>query len=180
MYYDPDRPPVGPDLYVVLGGKWNGQKKWVSWEEDGKLATTVMEFLSPSTEENDRGKKFLIYRDVFRAPEYFLIDQDTLFIEGYQYNKGHYLTMSPDADGWFDVPSLGLQLGPHDGWIRWRTAQGALLPTMSEKALFQSARAEQEKARAEQEKARAESERERREALEAKLRELGIDPDSIS
>ncbi|MBI3929591.1 MAG: Uma2 family endonuclease [Armatimonadetes bacterium] len=152
-------PAIGPDFYVVLGAAWRRQKKWVAWEEGDLLPTTVIEFVSPSTEENDRSKKFCICRDTFRTREYFLIDQDTLFIEGYRLHKGHYLAMSPGSDGWYDVPSLGLQLGPVEGWIRLRTPAGSLLLTGRELA---------------------EQERLRREVLEAKLREWGIDPESVS
>ena len=53
--------------------------------------------------------------------------------------------------------------GRTTGWLRWRTADGRIIPTGEEVA-----RAEHE---------RAEAERARAEKLAAKLRALGVDPD---
>ena len=50
-------------------------------------------------------------------------------------------------------------------WLRWWDAQGTLLPTAEE-------REEQERQRAEQEKQRADR-------LAEKLRELGVDPNTV-
>jgi sRNA-binding protein len=70
-------------------------------------------------------------------------------------------------------------------WLRWWDEGGNLLLWSSEKAELERLRAEQERQRAEQEKQRAEeaiaqleTERRRSEALAAKLRELGIDPNA--
>ncbi|MBI3924731.1 MAG: Uma2 family endonuclease [Armatimonadetes bacterium] len=164
VYYDPKEAPIGPDFYVVKGGVWRGQTRWVAWEESHRLPTTVIEFLSPSTEGNDRGVKFCRYRDVFRTQEYFLVDQEALHIEGYSLAKGHYVAMTPDQAGWYRIPSLGMELGPVEGWIRLRTSDGKLLLTGRE--------------RAEQEQRRADRERQRADRLARKLLELGIDPDS--
>ena len=158
VYYDPDREPVGPDFYVVRGGRQQGQTKWVAWEEDWRMPTTIIEFLSPSTEVRDRGEKFCIYRDAIRAEEYVLIDQESLQIEHYRLNNGQYVVQQPNNEGWYELQSLGLQLGYQNQWIRLRTAQGELLPTAAETAS---------------------AERQRAERLAQKLRELGIDPSSL-
>jgi len=167
-YVDPQTSRVcnlGPDFYAVRGGVQGGQTKWVSYEEGGLLPTTVIEFLSPSTEVRDRGKKFCIYRDIFKTEDYFLVDPETLFIEGFTLRHGHYVGLTPEPDGWFFVRSLGLQLGVVDGWVRLRTRDGQLLITDREWA--------------NEEKRRADEESERRGKLEEKLRSLGIDPDQV-
>ena len=102
---------LGPDFYVVKGGVPRGQTKWVVWEEGGLYPSLVIEFLSESTEVRDRGEKFCIYRDVFQTEEYFLVNPDTLHIEGYSLSRGHYVARQPDQDGWFFCRSLGLSLG---------------------------------------------------------------------
>ncbi|MBX3169108.1 MAG: Uma2 family endonuclease [Candidatus Eremiobacteraeota bacterium] len=60
VYYDPDRPPVGPDFYVGAGR--DVARKWVAGDEGWLMPTTVIEFLSPSSEIRDRGEKFCLYR----------------------------------------------------------------------------------------------------------------------
>jgi Uma2 family endonuclease len=149
VYYPPEARCLGPDFYVVRGGRQGGQTKWVSWEEGGLLPTTVVEFLSESTESRDRGEKFCIYRDIFRTEDYFLVDPDTLYVEGFTLQKGHYVALRPESDGWYRVRSLGLYLGVEDGWIRLRTEQGLILATGRESAEAERAKAEAERARAE-------------------------------
>ncbi len=163
---------LGPDFYVVAGGKSAGQTKWVSWEEGGLLPTTIFEFVSPTTESRDRGHKFCVYRDVFKTEDYFLIHPETLAIEGFHLSHGHYVALSPAADGWYWVNSLGLWLGVLDGWIRLRTPASELLTTGREVGQEQREQARQERERAERERERAERERERAEKAEAQLNEL--------
>ena len=179
VYYPPKAHNLGPDFHVVRGGKQRGQTKWVSWAEGGLLPTTVIEFLSESTEIRDRGEKFCIYRDVFKTEDYFLVDPDSLHIEGFHLSRGHYVSMQADPDGWFFVPSLGLHLGPAGNWIRLRRPDGVVLATGREAAedaqsevQKERARAEQESARAEQEHARAERERLRAEQSNAEVLRL--------
>lgn len=165
VYYPPAAKFLGPDFYVVRGGTQGNQTKWVSWEEGGLLPTTIIEFLSESTESRDRGEKFCIYRDIFKTEDYFLIDPETLYIEGFHLQKGHYTALRPESDGWFFVPSLGLYLGVTGPWIRLRTPQGELLSSGRESA-------EAEKKKAEAERQKAEAERQRAEAAEAELQAL--------
>ena len=99
---------------------------------------------------------------------------------------------------WLPAVQLGVTLwqGEYMGleaeWLRWCDIDGTLLPTGEEaaqtartqaaeaqaRAEQERERAEQERERAEQERERAEQERERAERLAAKLRTLGIDPDT--
>jgi Uma2 family endonuclease len=154
VYYDSKRPPVGPDFYVVRGGRQRGQTKWVVWEEDWRMPTTVIEFLSPSTEVRDRGEKFCIYRDALQVEDYVLVDQESLQIEVYHLQHAHYVSQNPDREGWYDLPSLGLQIGLHGSpsgdWLRFRTPDGLLLATDYELADHERERADQERDRADQ------------------------------
>jgi Uma2 family endonuclease len=51
-------------------------------EEDNLTnPTLIVEVLSPSTERDDRGKKFLAYQTIPSFQEYLLIAQDSIFIE---------------------------------------------------------------------------------------------------
>ena len=141
-YYPPNAKFLGPDFYVVRGGTQGNQTKWVSWEEGGLLPTTIIEFLSETTESRDRGEKFCIYRDVFKTEDYFLVNSETLNIEGFRLQKGHYSALRPEPDGWFYVRSLGLYLGAAGPWIRLRTREGEILPSARESAEAERQRAE--------------------------------------
>ncbi len=68
---------VYPDISVVCGT--------ATFEDalDDSLTnpTLMIEILSPSTERNDRGKKFQAYQTLESFQEYLLIAQDTMMIE---------------------------------------------------------------------------------------------------
>ncbi|HXE73836.1 MAG TPA: Uma2 family endonuclease, partial [Candidatus Nitrosotenuis sp.] len=171
VYYEPVKA-VGPDFYVVRGGVPRGQTKWVAWEEEGRLPTTVIELVSPSTESEDRGRKFCIYRDVFGTEDYFLYDPEREHLEGYHLERGHYVALSPGPDGRFPCASLGLFLGVKDGWLRFWTPEGRLLLTGHERADEERRRADEERRRADEERRRADEAERELERLRARLREL--------
>lgn len=148
VYYDPaKKKAVGPDFYVVNGGVWRQQHKWVTWLEEWRLPTLIVEMLSPTTEREDRGRKFRLYRDVFRTPDYFLLDTDTGGVEAYHLKAGEYVR-ARTRRGLFPCQSLPLYLGMHDGWLRFFDKKGKLVPTAAEIAESEKTRAEMEKARA--------------------------------
>lgn len=169
VYYPPHAHSVGPDFYVVRGGNQGRQTKWVPWEEGGLLPTTIIEFISDSTEPQDRGEKFCIYRDIFKTEDYFLIDPETLHIESYHLENGHYVAIAPNPDGWFFVGSLGLFLGVSGSWIRLRTVEGELLMTGRESAQAERKRAEAERRRANLAKADVQIAKAERQKAEAEM-----------
>ena len=61
----------GPDFFVVLGTERKTRKSWVVWEEDGKYPNVILEILSGSTANTDKGLKKEIYQNTFRTPDYF-------------------------------------------------------------------------------------------------------------
>lgn len=151
----------GPDFFVVLGTERRPRKSWVVWEEDGRYPNVIVEVLSESTQDIDRGLKKQIYQDVFRTPDYFWFDPDTRELAGFHLVDGRYEPLGPDAAGRLWSAQLGLSLGLHEGKLRFFTSEGEILPAGRE--LLQ----------------RAESAEQRAERLAAKLRELGVDPDAL-
>jgi hypothetical protein len=141
----------------------------------------VIELLSESTAQIDKTEKKKIYQDKLRVPEYFWYDpfNPEDFAE-FVLVDGLYEPRQPNEKGWLISGRLGLALvrwqGEYRGvttvWIRWATLDGILLPTPRELAeeAQQKAEAAQQKAEAAEEKA---------ERLAAKLRELGINPESL-
>lgn len=162
----------GPDFFVVLDTERKPRKSWVVWEEEGKYPNVIVELLSDSTAKTDKGLKKQIYQDIFRTPEYFWFDPHNLELSGFVLLAGKYQPIEPNDQGWLWSQQLELFLGVAQNQLRFFTAEGELVPTPSEVA-------QQEKQRAEQEKQRAEAEKQYSDRLAAKLRELGIDPETI-
>ncbi|NEO28266.1 MAG: Uma2 family endonuclease, partial [Kamptonema sp. SIO4C4] len=63
----------GPDFFAVLGVPKGERRSWVVWEE-GKGPDVVIELLSSSTANVDKGEKKRIYQDQLRVPEYYWFD----------------------------------------------------------------------------------------------------------
>ncbi|NES72214.1 MAG: Uma2 family endonuclease, partial [Okeania sp. SIO2D1] len=90
----------GPDFFVVLNTERKPRKSWVVWEEDGKYPQIIIELLSPSTANVDRGLKKQIYQDIFRTPEYFLFDPESSKLMGFELMRGTYIELQPNEQGW--------------------------------------------------------------------------------
>ncbi|MEH1834640.1 MAG: Uma2 family endonuclease [Nostoc sp.] len=148
----------GPDFFVVLGTERKPRKSWVVWEEDGKYPNLIIEILSASTGDTDKGLKKQIYQDIFRTPDYFWFDPETLEFSGYHLLDGKYQPLEPNPQGWLWSQQLGLYLGVYQENLRFYTPEGELVPTPEEVA---------------------QQEKQRSDRLAAKLRELNIDPDTI-
>ncbi len=176
----------GPDFFLVKHTIKKPRASWVTWEEGGKYPDLIIELLSDSTAEVDRKIKKELYHEHFRTREYFWFSPDTLEFEGFSFGIEAYEPIPPNEYGWRWSQVLGLYLGVDKGQLRYITKEGRIVPTPEEDAelALMSAEDEAQKAAralqlASAEKARAEAEKTRAEALAAKLRELGIDPDSV-
>nr|WP_256995744.1 Uma2 family endonuclease [Halomicronema hongdechloris] len=90
----------GPDFFVVLDTERKPRRSWVVWEEDGKYPNVIVELLSDSTADTDRGLKKQIYQDTFRTPDYFWFDPNTLEFRGFHLVDGQYVEREPTAAGW--------------------------------------------------------------------------------
>jgi Uma2 family endonuclease len=179
----------GPDFFVVLGVSPRMRKSWTVWQEGGRYPDVIVELLSDSTKSVDRGRKKEIYQNVFRTPEYFLFDPETLKLEGFVLLDGAYVPIDADASDRLPSKKLGLSLGVRGSELRFFTPDGALVLTAEEaekkRADNEKKRADIEKNRADTEKNRADTEKNRadraeadRKLLEEKLRSLGISPTS--
>ncbi|MDZ8094386.1 MAG: Uma2 family endonuclease [Nostoc sp. DedQUE05] len=148
----------GPDFFVVLGTERKPRKSWVVWEEDGKYPNVIIEIISDSTGDTDKGLKKQIYQDIFRTPDYFWFDPETLEFSGFHLLDGEYQPLEQNPQGWLWSQQLGLYLGVVQEKLRFYTREGELIPTPEEVAQHQKQRSDR---------------------LVAKLRELNIDPDTI-
>lgn len=105
------------------------------WEENGKYPNVIIELLSNSTAAIDRGWKKQIYQDIFRTPEYFWFDPQSLEFEGFELIRGQYRRLQPNEQGWLWSEQLELYLGIHEKKLRFFTSEGQLVPTPEEEAL---------------------------------------------
>ena len=176
IYYSPRQSKSekfrGPDFFVVLGTERKTRKSWVVWEEEGKYPNVIVEILSESTANTDKGFKKELYQDTFRTPDYFWFDPYTLEFAGFHLVDGTYQPLQANELGHLWSQQLGLYLGIYQGLLRFFTPAGQLVPTPEEAAQQVEQRLEQAEQRAQQEAQKAER-------LAAKLRELNIDPDTI-
>ncbi|MEM8809907.1 MAG: Uma2 family endonuclease [Cyanobacteria bacterium P01_G01_bin.38] len=155
----------GPDFFVVLDTERRSRKSWVVWEEDGKYPNVIVEILSDSTAEADRETKKAIYQNTFRTPEYFWFDPDTLEFAGFLLVGGVYQAMELNDKERFWSRQLGLYLGIENSKLRFFTPEGDLVPTPAEAAIQAQQQVQQTQQRAER--------------LSEKLRELGVDPNTL-
>ena len=50
----------------------------------------IIEVLSKSTKNYDRGEKFKLYRDILTLKEYILVDSETIHIEVFRLNENNH------------------------------------------------------------------------------------------
>jgi Uma2 family endonuclease len=172
----------GPDVFVVLDTVRRERKSWVVWQEDGRTPDVVIELLSPTTEDVDRGEKMRIYAKLLHVPEYYLFDPVTLVLEGYQLNpsKGRYDRIEPLPSGELPCARLGLHLGvrrsSYQGveadWLRWIDGEGRVLVTGEERASDEARRREEAERRLADETKRREAAEQQLAAALAELQQL--------
>ncbi|MDF5730301.1 MAG: Uma2 family endonuclease [Rhizonema sp. PD38] len=134
----------GPDFFVVLDTERKPRKSWVVWEEDGKYPHVIIEILSPKTADTDRGLKKQIYQDIWRTPNYFWFDPQTLEFKGFELLSGRYQELNSNENGWLWSQQLELYLGIYESKLRFFSPDGELIFTPEEAALKQQERADQE------------------------------------
>jgi Uma2 family endonuclease len=178
IYYSPKQRKSedfrGPDFFVVLGTERKLRKSWVVWEEEGKYPNVIIELLSESTAETDRGLKKQIYQDTFRTPDYFWFDPNSLEFAGFHLMDGKYLPLQPTEQGWLWSQQLQLFLGVENGKLRFFTPEGHLVPTPEESAQIEEQQrlaAEQQATEAKQRVTEAEQRATEAEALLAQYRQ---------
>jgi Uma2 family endonuclease len=208
LYYDPLHPNwyKRPDWYMVLdvanaNQQENLRLSYVVWQE-GIAPFLVVELLSPGTEQEDLGQnlrevnkpptKWAVYQNILRIPYYVVYDRYENNFRGFKLNGAHYEPINL-SENRFCLQEIEMGLGLWQGtyqnteglWLRWYNVDG-WLPTLTEKAKNERQKAENEHQRAETERQKAETERQRADEAEAKvailaqrLRELGIEPDSL-
>ena len=142
---------VSPDVFVVFGVAKKKRLNYLLWKER-KSPSFITELTSSSTKNEDKKKKFELYRDVLKVKEYFRFDPFGDYLnprlQGFRLQKGEYVPIAP-VDGRLPSEELGLHLeAVGENLVLWDPVMKEYIPTSEE-------RAEQEKTRADEEKQRA-------------------------
>jgi Uma2 family endonuclease len=127
---------LSPDVFVVKGVPKHERLNYLVWEES-KGPDVVIELTSSSTRREDTKKKFDLYQDRLRVPEYFLFDPfgDYLTppLQGNRLRQGVYAPIKLVA-GRLPSKVLGLHLEQQGPSLRlFDPDTELLLPTLDER-----------------------------------------------
>ncbi|HEY1189065.1 MAG TPA: Uma2 family endonuclease [Gemmata sp.] len=179
-----------PDVLVAFDRPPGFRESYRQWEEDGTAPHVVFELRSPNDTRAAMAAKQAFY-DLHGVEEYYLLDPHNGSGIGWVRNSARFELVYP-LDGYVS-PRLGVRVEEGGGELRLFTPDGREFRTREQRVgeiqeeLRQTTLAfESERERAlnalrwlSEERGRAEQARSARDALAAKLRELGIDPDEF-
>lgn len=192
---------TAPDVMIAFGRPPGERLSYMQWKEDNVPFQIVIEITSPSNNPPEMAKKFDFYQR-YGVEEYYIYDPAENALDCW-IRKDEKLSpvknlsrhVSPRTGISFDFSdSAGMRVidpegKPFASYIELiaRHAEEQERAELERKRAEQHKRAaeaertnaEAERANAEAERARAISEKTRADALAAKLRELGIDPDRL-
>lgn len=146
---------------------------WIEWVAPFLLAEFVSGDGSDELDSTPMEGKFWVYENVIRPAYYAIFDGFRATLQVFRLDVSRLVPQAANAAGRFAIPELGIELGLWHGqylnmtlpWLRQWSTGGELLPTAAERL--------------------ADFERETRPALDraerlaARLRELGVDPESL-
>ena len=168
LYYSQGFPRLrtAPDVMVIFDVEPGGRDNYKIWEE-GQVPSVIFEMTSKGTEDQDKSFKKTLYESL-GVKEYWLFDPKGEWIpaqlQGYRLRGETY---EPITDSRSEPLQLRLAIeGKLIGFYREDTGEKLLLPDELAQALCRETQARQQA-------------EERAEKLAAKLRELGVDPDSV-
>ena len=135
VYYVEGEPTkvLAPDAFVAFGVGNHLRDTFKVWEE-GVFPSVVFEFTSKTTKNDDLGKKFATYRDVWKVKEYFLFDPLKEYLEpsllGYKRVRREFEQI-PKVNGTLASKVLGLTMERDGEMLLLRDAKSSkplLLP----------------------------------------------------
>ncbi|QYX29786.1 Uma2 family endonuclease [Sphaerospermopsis torques-reginae] len=189
IYHTDGEPAIVPDVFISFDVQtpeewWKKQNRCYMVWKFGKSPELVMEIVS-NQEGEELTKKLKIYERM-KVNYYLVYDpnqelgEEQLHI--YQLVGRHYAKTS---ETWLSDINLGVTFwegefeGRHDIWLRWCDQQGMVIPTGDERAAREKLEKEEAQRRAQEAENRAQESENRAQLLAQKLRELGVDPDTI-
>jgi Uma2 family endonuclease len=171
---------VAPDVMVVFGRPKGDRGSYKQWQEDNIAPQVVFEILSPGNTEGEMERKLQIYARC-EVEEYYVYDPDRYILKGYQRGDEFYLDRIEVMDGWIS-PRLGITFNLSGDELQITHPDGRIFETFDNVAterdliLADKQQLEAKNQQLEVDKQQLEIEKNKR---DAKLRELGIDPDTL-
>lgn len=164
---------VAPDVMVVFGRPKGDRGSYQQWLEDDIAPQVVFEIISPGNTEGEMERKLQMYARC-GVEEYYIYDPDRSILKGYQHSDDFFLDRIESIDGWTS-PRLGINFRSIEGDLQIIHPDGRSFETFdnvaTERDLLLAA-----KQQLEADKQQLAIEKNKR---DAKLRELGIDPDTL-
>jgi Uma2 family endonuclease len=165
---------VAPDVMVVFGRPKGDRGSYKQWLEDNLAPQVVFEILSPGNTEGEMERKLQIYARC-GVEEYYIYDPDLNLLKGYQRSDDFFLDAPRETildrieqmNGWTS-PRLGISFNLRGEELHITHPNGRIFET------FDNVATERDLLLAD--KQQLEIEKSKR---DAKLRELGIDPDTL-
>lgn len=155
-----------PDVYVAFGRPKGHRGSYRVWDEGGVFPQVVFEVWSPGNRYTEMRDKFAFYEKYGAEEYYILYPEFPMFAEAFR-RDGEKLAAVADVNGYVS-PRTGLRFALETGQLTVFGRDNKPLRTAEEQV------AEREAAERE-----AEQQRQKAAALAAKLRDLGVDPDSV-
>jgi Uma2 family endonuclease len=171
---------IAPDVMVVFGRPKGDRGSYKQWQEDNIAPQVVFEILSPGNTESEMERKLQIYARC-GVEEYYIYDPDRYILKGYQPSEDFYLERIDEMDGWIS-PRLGIHFQLSGDELQITHPDGRVFETFDSVAterdliLADKQQLERDNQQLERDKQQLERDRNKR---DAKLRELGIDPDTL-
>jgi Uma2 family endonuclease len=184
---------LAPDALVVFGRPKGRRGSYRQWDEAGIPPQVVFEVLAPGNRPGEMMRKLNFY-DRFGVKEFYQYDPDYNVLDGW-HRVGDKLAPIERMNGWIS-PLLGIRFElTSEDFVIYRP-DGERFLTFTElgeerarmrheieearKQIDEQRRQADEQGRqADEQRQQADEQRQRADALAAKLREMGIDPDSI-
>jgi Uma2 family endonuclease len=172
---------TAPDAMVAIGRPKGRRGSYKQWEEGNVPPQVVFETLSPGNRPGELDRKFKFYQQ-YGALEYYTYEPDNGLFEAWLRSGSRLVKVENVVR--FVSPRLGTRFEPGkgpDNLTIFAPDNTRFLTYLELKAQANAdhGRAEVEARNAAAERERADSAARRAEKLAARLRELGIDPDSV-
>ena len=153
---------TAPDGLVVFGRPPGYRGSYKQWEEGDVAPQVVFEVLSPNNTEAEMEAKFLFY-ERYGVEEYYVIDPDEPTVQGYFRREGTLVPITR-MNGYVS-PRLGVRFEVLPNDLRMYTPSGRLFQDRTDRIREMEEELRRSAAAAD--------------ALRAKLRQLGVDPDQV-
>lgn len=161
-----------PDVMVVFGVPKGYRGSYQQWLENDIAPQVAFEIWSPGNRLTPMMQKFKFY-ERYGVEEYYLYDPEKLELIGWQ-RVEEKLEQIEQMDGWVS-PRLGVRFQLSETELEMFRPSGEAFMSFGElDRLRQKA-----EVRTQQAEMMLEQERSRSQALESKLREMGIDPNQL-